>query len=138
MVNCAEVANRGMVCDARGHTGLRLDQIKGMRRDGALCKGCCLFTLLANEWPRPPLECYKLRTPDHRFEWSRIEFREWAYKLAKQHGYSVRFDGVGGGDLDEVRRPGEQWHGPGPSSQVAIFERNGENDDEEWGDFVRE
>ena len=25
----------------------------------------------------PPLSSYPVRNPDHRFEWSRAEFREW-------------------------------------------------------------
>ena len=62
---------------------------------------------------------------DHRFEWTRAEFRAWAEGLAAEHGYSVRFDGVGGGAWDEERQPGAPCHGPGPSSQVAIFERPG-------------
>ena len=60
---------------------------------------------------------------DHRFEWTQGEFKEWAAGLAAAHGYRVRFDGIGGGPFGEKQRPNEPWHGPGPSSQVAIFER---------------
>ncbi|GJE70886.1 3' terminal RNA ribose 2'-O-methyltransferase Hen1 [Methylorubrum podarium] len=35
------------------------------------------------------------RHPDHRFEWSRREFQGWAQRVAAEHGYSVRFEGVG-------------------------------------------
>ena len=37
----------------------------------------------------------KLRHPDHRFEWTRADFREWAGGLAGRFGYSVRFLPVG-------------------------------------------
>jgi len=37
----------------------------------------------------------KFRHPDHRFEWSRQEFQEWAQRLAAQFGYAVRFLPVG-------------------------------------------
>jgi 3' terminal RNA ribose 2'-O-methyltransferase Hen1 len=36
-----------------------------------------------------------LRHPDHRFEWSRDEFRHWALSVAAAHGYEVRFEGIG-------------------------------------------
>ncbi|MFC6592803.1 3' terminal RNA ribose 2'-O-methyltransferase Hen1 [Deinococcus lacus] len=36
-----------------------------------------------------------LRHPDHRFEWTRQEFRSWAQAQADQYGYAVRFEDVG-------------------------------------------
>ena len=39
------------------------------------------------------------RHSDHRFEWTRAEFRDWASKVAGNHGYSVRFSEIG--DIDE-------------------------------------
>jgi len=39
-----------------------------------------------------------LRHRDHRFEWTRAEFREWASKTADRHGYSVQFSEVGAMD----------------------------------------
>ncbi|KAI8852503.1 hypothetical protein BC829DRAFT_384560 [Chytridium lagenaria] len=36
-----------------------------------------------------------LRDEDHRFEWTRVEFREWATDLARRFGYTVEFSGVG-------------------------------------------
>ncbi|KAF8445304.1 hypothetical protein BGX38DRAFT_689595 [Terfezia claveryi] len=39
---------------------------------------------------------YGMRHPDHRFEWTRQEFRDWAYKAAEDFGYDVTFTGVGG------------------------------------------
>jgi 3' terminal RNA ribose 2'-O-methyltransferase Hen1 len=41
----------------------------------------------------------KLRHSDHRFEWTRAEFKDWAEKTASQFGYSVKFSGSG--DADE-------------------------------------
>ncbi|MDO5092523.1 MAG: 3' terminal RNA ribose 2'-O-methyltransferase Hen1 [Propionibacteriaceae bacterium] len=38
------------------------------------------------------------RHPDHRFEWTRDEFRDWAEGLAQRCGYRVAFRGVGGED----------------------------------------
>ena len=56
-------------------------------------------------------------------EWTRAQFRMWAEGLAADRGYAVRFDGVGGGAWDETRRPDNKLHGPGPSSQMAVFTR---------------
>lgn len=39
---------------------------------------------------------YGMRHPDHRFEWTREEFRNWASKAAEDFGYDVAFTGVGG------------------------------------------
>ncbi len=52
------------------------------------------------------------RHRDHRFEWSRAEFRAWAEGVAGRNGYRVRFLGVGADD-PEVGTP----------SQLAVFER---------------
>jgi 3' terminal RNA ribose 2'-O-methyltransferase Hen1 len=54
----------------------------------------------------------KLRHPDHRFEWDRQEFRDWAVRIAGRFGYSVRLLGVGPED-EQV----------GPPTQMAVFER---------------
>src|SRR5262245_9244445 len=37
----------------------------------------------------------KFRHRDHRFEWTRAEFQEWANRVAARFGYSVRFRPVG-------------------------------------------
>jgi hypothetical protein len=55
----------------------------------------------------------RLRHPDHRFEWTRQEFREWAEGVAGRHGYAVRFLPVG--PVDEV---------VGAPTQMAVIERN--------------
>ena len=69
----------------------------------------------------PPVSTYPLRNADHRFEWTRLEFRQWAEGLARAHGYRVSLLGVGGGPLDEVAVYGA-WRGVGPITQVAVFE----------------
>jgi 3' terminal RNA ribose 2'-O-methyltransferase Hen1 len=52
------------------------------------------------------------RHHDHRFEWTRTEFRAWAERVAETNGYLVRFIGIGAED-PEV----------GTASQLAVFER---------------
>ena len=67
--------------------------------------------------PPPPVSKYGLRNSDHRFEWTRAEFKAWAEGLAALHGYDVRFEGAGGGPFDAMQPA------PGPVTQAAIFER---------------
>jgi 3' terminal RNA ribose 2'-O-methyltransferase Hen1 len=52
------------------------------------------------------------RHPDHRFEWTRVEFRHWAQSVGRAHGYTVRFDGIGAEDATL-----------GHPTQVALFQR---------------
>ena len=52
------------------------------------------------------------RHPDHRFEWTRPQFRDWAAGVAGRQGYQVRFLPVGPDD-PEV----------GPPTQLAVFAR---------------
>ncbi|MEU9480835.1 3' terminal RNA ribose 2'-O-methyltransferase Hen1 [Streptomyces sp. NPDC048191] len=54
-----------------------------------------------------------VRHGDHRFEWTREEFRTWARTVAERHGYSVEFAPVGPDD-PEV----------GPPTQMATFAMN--------------
>ncbi|WP_066930600.1 3' terminal RNA ribose 2'-O-methyltransferase Hen1 [Streptomyces sp. NBRC 110611] len=56
-----------------------------------------------------------VRHADHRFEWTREEFRQWAREVAARHGYEVSFAPVGPDD-PEV----------GPPTQLARFRRAGE------------
>ncbi|MEV8017234.1 3' terminal RNA ribose 2'-O-methyltransferase Hen1 [Streptomyces sp. NPDC086554] len=51
-----------------------------------------------------------VRHGDHRFEWTREEFRTWAGEVAERHGYEVEFAPVGPDD-PEV----------GPPTQMAVF-----------------
>ena len=37
----------------------------------------------------------KLRHKDHRFEWTRQQFKDWSEAIAKQHGYAVKLIPVG-------------------------------------------
>lgn len=43
----------------------------------------------------PSLPAGRFRHPDHRFEWTRAEFRGWAEALAARQGYTVDFADVG-------------------------------------------
>ncbi|MGW6474406.1 3' terminal RNA ribose 2'-O-methyltransferase Hen1 [Streptomyces nigra] len=54
-----------------------------------------------------------VRHGDHRFEWTREEFRAWAGAVAERHGYGVEFVPVGPDD-PEV----------GPPTQMAVFARD--------------
>ncbi|MFI6855306.1 3' terminal RNA ribose 2'-O-methyltransferase Hen1 [Streptomyces sp. NPDC050416] len=51
-----------------------------------------------------------VRHGDHRFEWTRAEFRAWAEAVAERHGYAAEFIPVGPDD-PEV----------GPPTQMAVF-----------------
>jgi len=53
----------------------------------------------------------QFRHADHRFEWTRAEFQQWARERATRFGYEVTFDAVGEVDPDL-----------GPPTQAAIFE----------------
>ncbi|MFJ8228537.1 3' terminal RNA ribose 2'-O-methyltransferase Hen1 [Streptomyces sp. NPDC094448] len=57
-----------------------------------------------------------VRHGDHRFEWTREEFRSWADEVAVRHGYTVAYLPVGPED-PEV----------GPPTQMAVFTRNDED-----------
>ncbi|MFH0516236.1 3' terminal RNA ribose 2'-O-methyltransferase Hen1 [Streptomyces sp. M41] len=62
-----------------------------------------------------------VRHGDHRFEWTREEFRAWADAVAERHGYGVEFVPVGPDD-PEV----------GPPTQMAVFSmRTDVNDEKE-------
>lgn len=62
-------------------------------------------------------ETPNLRNHDHRFEWTRAEFREWASQLAAQYKYQVSFAGVGGDGEDDDNSPGF-------ATQIAVFAHN--------------
>lgn len=55
----------------------------------------------------------KLRHKDHRFEWTRAEFTNWANQVAERFGYTVELQPVGTEDL-EVGSP----------TQMAVFNYN--------------
>src|SRR5690606_27828069 len=52
-----------------------------------------------------------MRHSDHRFEWSRGEFQDWANRVAETFNYSVRFLPVGPEDVSV-----------GAPSHMAIFD----------------
>jgi 3' terminal RNA ribose 2'-O-methyltransferase Hen1 len=54
----------------------------------------------------------KLRHADHRFEWTRAEFRAWCDRVAARFGYAVRITPVG--DVDALL---------GAPTQMAVFSR---------------
>jgi len=55
----------------------------------------------------------QMRHHDHRFEWTRAQFREWADEVAAGNGYYVRYLPVG---LDDPE--------VGPPTQMAVFRRS--------------
>ena len=57
----------------------------------------------------------EFRHRDHRFEWTRAQFNDWAERVSASHGYSVRFAPVG--PEDSV---------VGAPTQMGIFSRIGE------------
>ena len=59
-------------------------------------------------WETLPLG--EMRHKDHRFEWSRDEFKTWAQSVAQRFGYSVRIESIGEVDGDL-----------GSASQMAVF-----------------
>jgi 3' terminal RNA ribose 2'-O-methyltransferase Hen1 len=61
-------------------------------------------------WPSLPAGRFRHR--DHRFEWTREEFRRWAEAVAARFGYAVRYLPVGDED-PEVGAP----------SQMGVFSR---------------
>jgi 3' terminal RNA ribose 2'-O-methyltransferase Hen1 len=54
----------------------------------------------------------QMRHRDHRFEWTRAEFEQWASATAASHGYTVAFTPLG--PVDEAL---------GAPSQMAVFTR---------------
>lgn len=54
----------------------------------------------------------KFRHKDHRFEWSRAEFQDWAKRVSADHGYDVRFLPIG--PVDEA---------VGSPTQMSCFTR---------------
>lgn len=56
----------------------------------------------------------QFRDPDHKFEWTRKEFQDWANQ-AKQYGYEVEFTGVGEPPIESKE--------VGFCTQIAIFKK---------------
>ncbi len=53
-----------------------------------------------------------MRHRDHRFEWTRQQFQDWADATATAHGYTVRYQAIGPGDAEV-----------GAATQLAVFRR---------------
>ncbi|CAJ1935878.1 unnamed protein product [Sphenostylis stenocarpa] len=66
------------------------------------------------------LQSCKFRNHDHKFEWTRAQFTQWASDLAARHNYKVEFSGVGGSADVE----------PGYASQIALFKRDWKLEDD--------
>jgi 3' terminal RNA ribose 2'-O-methyltransferase Hen1 len=62
------------------------------------------------QWENLPAGQY--RHSDHRFEWTRAEFRAWAERIASSYGYEVRIEGIG-----------LEVEGVGAPSQMAVFSK---------------
>ncbi|GAA1876028.1 3' terminal RNA ribose 2'-O-methyltransferase Hen1 [Myceligenerans crystallogenes] len=62
------------------------------------------------------LEAGVHRHRDHRFEWTRAEFRGWADDVAAAHGYTVEIRPVGPDDAEV-----------GPPTQMAVFDKRTED-----------
>jgi 3' terminal RNA ribose 2'-O-methyltransferase Hen1 len=58
----------------------------------------------------PSLPAGRFRHSDHRFEWTRAQFEDWAQQQAYRFGYAVRFGGIG--DADATL---------GAPTQMAVF-----------------
>lgn len=71
-----------------------------------------LSTPNADYNPRYGLAPGKWRDADHKFEWGRARFRDWARGIAGRNGYAVRFLGIGEDDADL-----------GAPTQMAVFSR---------------
>ncbi|WP_375595291.1 3' terminal RNA ribose 2'-O-methyltransferase Hen1 [Algihabitans albus] len=54
----------------------------------------------------------RLRHGDHRFEWRRDEFRDWAARIAEAHRYTFEIGGIG-----------EEDERLGAPTQMAVFQR---------------
>ncbi|XP_023660252.1 small RNA 2'-O-methyltransferase [Paramormyrops kingsleyae] len=72
----------------------------------------------------------KLRIPDHKFEWTQVEFRSWASGICGAYGYTVEFTGVG-----------KVANGPESSgfcSQIGVFNRESSRSNVPPGNEVTE
>lgn len=56
----------------------------------------------------------EMREPDHRFEWTREQFQNWAGAIAQKYNYSVTFQGIGDEDIDL-----------GTPTQMGVFRKGG-------------
>ncbi|KAJ2080026.1 hypothetical protein H4R24_003360 [Coemansia sp. RSA 988] len=71
-----------------------------------------------------PALCYggpdaRFRDADHKFEWTRAQFAEWAHRAAQEFGYEVSLSGIG----MSMRNASEDFVDCGGCTQMAVFER---------------
>lgn len=78
--------------------------------------GCVIITTPNAEYNVlfDELKAGGFRHSDHRFEWTRDQFQQWALACAQQFGYDVTFDGIGDED--------KQYGFP---TQAGVFTRHG-------------
>lgn len=79
---------------------------------GAARPGAVVVTTPNSEY-NANYELAGMRHPDHRFEWTRAEFGDWASRVAEAHGYTVEVSGIG--EVDPER---------GAPTQMAVFHRD--------------
>ncbi|KAJ2884846.1 hypothetical protein H4R27_001810 [Coemansia aciculifera] len=75
-----------------------------------------------------PALCYgtpeaRFRDADHKFEWTRAEFTQWAQSAAEYYGYQVELRGIG----MTMRNAAEGFVPCGGCSQMALFVRQSED-----------
>ena len=63
----------------------------------------------------------QFRHRDHRFEWTRAEFTQWATRISADYGYTMAFRAVG--DVDDEA---------GPPTQLAIFTKDAPRRETQW------
>jgi 3' terminal RNA ribose 2'-O-methyltransferase Hen1 len=97
---------------------LEPDRLEVMERTvfEAAHPGCVLVTTPNQEYNRmwTSLPAGNFRHPDHRFEWTRSEFQDWAGTVAKTYQYEVTFYPIG-----------PENPAVGAPTQMAVFTRIG-------------
>ncbi len=63
-----------------------------------------------------PMPAGTFRHQDHRFEWTRQQFKEWAEPIAAKYGYAVEFQGIG-----------DEYSDLGTPTQMGVFRRRQAN-----------
>ena len=78
---------------------------------GAAAPDAVIVTTPNREYnPLFGLAAGEMRHRDHRFEWTRPEFRQWAERTAAAYGYRPEFTPIGDQDSEL-----------GPPTQMAVF-----------------
>ncbi|KAJ2043197.1 hypothetical protein H4S04_005574 [Coemansia sp. S16] len=76
----------------------------------------------------------RFRDADHKFEWTRAEFTQWAQNAAEYYGYQVELRGIG----MTMRNTAEGFVPCGGCSQMALFVRQAEGPKEPPPGYVME